>query len=550
MPHSNAPKSRPRRLSDVISPIWFVPLLAALIGIWMLIHSFSQTGTQITLSITSAEGIQAGTEIRARSVKVGEVSRVELSDDAHHATIKARLAPEYDRLLGENARFWVVKPRIGPEGISGLSTVLSGTYIELLPDTTEQSPHTEFNVLDQPPIALSDAGGLHISLDSANNATALSVGDPVIFKGYTVGRVESAQFDPERRQVHYVLYIFQNYRSLVTDNTHFWLTSGINFEFTSEGFKMGIGSLETLVSGGVTFEVTDGVDPGAPVQDNMRFTLYKNEEEAAQGSFNQYLEYVLLLDDSIRGLSKNAPVEYRGVRVGTVQALPWRMNRLENNNLNGFRIPVLIRIEPQRLQPVVTNEDIQKVRAQLEQMMKNGLRASLAVGNIVTSALFVDLNFLDKAPPYKGMQYYEGKPVFPSEPGGFGQIAGKVSTLLDNLNALKLDPVVNNLGTTLKNTGRLTDQLTTTVAGLNQVMQDPAFKQLPKDVQQSMRSVRSTVEGFSQQSPTYRELNGTITQMNQLLRNLQPAARSISDKPNSLIFNRGAVNDPQPKANP
>lgn len=550
MSHSTAPKSRPRRLSDAISPIWFVPLLAALIGLWMLIHSFSQTGPEITLTIANAEGIQAGTEIRARSVKVGEVSKVELSDDAHHATIKARLGPEYARLLGENARFWIVKPRIGPEGISGLSTVLSGTYIEVLPDTTDQTPRTEFTVLDQPPISLSDAGGLHIGLDSKSNASALSAGDPVIFKGYTVGRVESVKFDPELRQVHYVLYIFQNYRSLVTRNSHFWLTSGINFEFTSEGFKMGIGSLETLVSGGVTFEVTDGVDPGPEVEENTQFTLYKNEEEAAQGSFNQYIEYVILMDDTIRGLSKNAPVEYRGVRVGTVQALPWRMNRLENNNLSGFRIPVLIRIEPQRLQPLVTNEDLQKIRSQLDLMMKNGLRASLAVGNIVTSALYVDLNFVDKPHPYKGTQYYEGKPVFPSEPGGFGQIAGKVSTLLDNLNSLKLDPVVNNLGTTLQNTGRLTDQLTTTVSGLNQMIQDPAFKQLPKDVQQSMRSVRTTVEGFSQQSPTYRELNGTITQLNQLLRNLQPAARTISDKPNSLIFNRGAVNDPQPKANP
>lgn len=550
MPHSTAPKSRPRRLSDAISPIWFVPLLAALIGLWMLIHSFSQTGPEITLTIANAEGIQAGTEIRARSVKVGEVSKVELSDDAHHATIKARLSPEYGRLLGENARFWIVKPRIGPEGISGLSTVLSGTYIELLPDTTEQSPRTDFTVLDQPPISLSDAGGLHIGLDSESNASALSAGDPVIFKGYTVGRVESVKFDAELRQVHYVLYIFQNYRSLVTRNSHFWLTSGINFEFTSEGFKMGIGSLETLVSGGVTFEVTDGVDPGPEVEENTQFTLYKNEEEAAQGSFNQYLEYVILMDDTIRGLSKNAPVEYRGVRVGTVQALPWRMNRLENNNLSGFRIPVLIRIEPQRLQPLVTNDDLKKIRSQLELMMNNGLRASLAVGNIVTSALYVDLNFIDKPHPYKGIQYYEGKPVFPSEPGGFGQIAGKVSTLLDNLNSLKLDPVVNNLGTTLQSTGRLTDQLTTTVSGLNQMMQDPTFKQLPKDVQQSMRSVRTTVEGFSQQSPTYRELNGTITQLNQLLRNLQPAARTISDKPNSLIFNRGTVNDPQPKANP
>ena len=548
MPPSTAPKSRARRLSDAISPIWFVPLLALMIGLWMVIHAIAQTGPSITLSIQSAEGIQAGTEIRARSVKVGEVSRVELSDDAHSVFIRARLNPEYEHLLGANARFWVVKPRIGPEGISGLSTVLSGTYIELLPDMTDSEPTKQFSVLEQPPIALADANGLRIKLDS-DNASPLSIGDPVIFKGYTVGRVESSTFDPTERLIHYDIYIFHQYRSLITRNTHFWLTSGVNFSLTSEGFKVGIGSLETLVSGGVTFEVTDGVDPGPAVVENTRFHLYNDEDDAKQGSFNQYLEYVVMMDDSVRGLILGAPVEYRGVRVGTVKALPWHINRLTQNNQRGFRIPILIRIEPQRVQPVVTDDDLKTIRSQFENMMQHGMRASLVTGNMLTGALFVDLGFVDKPKPYTPQQY-DGKPVFPSQPGGFSQIPGKVSTLLDNLNALKLDPVVNNLSSTLKNTSEMTEQLTRTIKGLNDMMASPEFKQLPSDIQQSIRTLQQTMEGFSQQSPAYRELQGTVTQLNLLLRNLQPAIRKISDKPNALIFNGGNINDPQPKAHP
>lgn len=543
-----APKSRAKRLSDAISPIWFVPLLALLIGIWMVVHAVMQTGPIITLSIQSAEGIQAGTEIRARSVKVGEVNRVELSDDAHSVFIKARLNPEYEHLLGQNARFWVVKPRIGPEGISGLSTVLSGTYIELLPDMTEDEPIKEFSVLDQPPIALADANGLRIGLDS-DNASSLSVGDPVIFKGYTVGRVESSTFDPKERKINYDIYIFHEYRDLITQNTHFWLTSGVNFTLTSEGFKAGIGSLETLVSGGVTFEVTDGVDPGPTVTENTRFRLYNDEDDAKQGSYNQYIEYVVMVDDSVRGLIEGAPVEYHGLRVGTVTALPWHIKSLSENNQQGFRIPVLIRIEPQRLQPVVTDEDLNNTRLRLEAMVKHGLRASLVTGNMLTGALFVDLSFVDKPAPYQPQQY-DGKQVFPSQPGGFSQITGKVSTLLDNLNSLQLGTVVTNLNSTLKNTGDMTEQLTRTVKGLNDAMASPEFKQLPADIQQSIRSLRNTMDGFSQQSPTYRELQSTVTQLNQLLRNAQPAVRKISDKPNALLFNGDNVNDPQPKAHP
>lgn len=546
MQPSTAPKSRAKRLSDAISPIWFVPLLALLIGLWMVIHAITQTGPIITLSIQSAEGIQAGTEIRARSVKVGEVNRVELSGDAHSVFIKARLNPEYEHLLGQNARFWVVKPRIGPEGISGLSTVLSGTYIELLPDMTEDEPIKEFAVLDQPPIALADANGLRIGLDS-DNASSLSAGDPVIFKGYTVGRVESTKFDPKERKIHYDIYIFHEYRDLITQNTHFWLTSGVNFTLTSEGFKAGIGSLETLVSGGITFEVTDGVDPGPTVAENTRFRLYNDEDDAKQGSYNQYIEYVVLVDDSVRGLIVGAPVEYRGLRIGTVTELPWHIKSLSDNNQQGFRIPVLIRIEPQRLQPVVTDEDLNNTRWRLDRMIQHGLRASLVTGNMLTGALFVDLSVVDKPAPYQPMKY-DGKPVFPSQAGGFSQITGKVSTLLDNLNSLQLGPVVNNLNSTLKNTSDMTEQLTKTVKGLNEIMASAEFKQLPGDIQQSIRSLRNTMDGFSQQSPTYRELQSTVSQLNQLLRNVQPAVRKISDKPSSLIFDGGNVNDPQPKA--
>ncbi|WP_027350341.1 intermembrane transport protein PqiB [Halotalea alkalilenta] len=544
----SAPKARIKRLSDYISPVWFVPLLAALIGLWMLIHTLSQRGPEVTLTIQNADGIEAGTRIRARSVEVGQVESVELSDDASHAVMKARMTPDAARLLGDDAQFWVVKPRIGRDGISGLGTVLSGAYIELQPDTSGEGDKDEFQVLDQPPVAPSDAAGLRIRLDS-KNGNALSVGDPVVFQGYTVGRVEASNFDAEQRVVHYDLYIFSNYTSLVTANTHFWVTSGVNFDITSEGVNLNVGSLETLISGGVTFDVAEGVDPGEPVEDGAAFDLFSNEEQASLGSYNQYLEYVLLLDDSIRGLSAGAPVEYRGVRVGTVEALPWRINRLADNHLSGFRIPVLIRIEPQRLQPVVTAEDLERTRGVFARMINNGMRASLATANLVTGALYIDLDFVGSADDGSTqVANFEGKPVFPSTQSGFGQVTGKVSALLDKVNQLDIENTITNLNATLGSSNALVQQLNTTTEGLNQLLNDPAMRSLPSDVQSSLQAIEHTLQGFDPQAPAYRDLRATIQQLDQLLRSLQPAARTISDKPNSLIFNRGQIDDPQPRA--
>lgn len=84
---------------------------------------------------SNAEGIEAGkTAIKSRSVDVGVVESVVLSDDLHQVEIKARLNDGMEKLLKQDSAFWVVKPQIGQEGVSGTGTLLSGAYIELQPE--------------------------------------------------------------------------------------------------------------------------------------------------------------------------------------------------------------------------------------------------------------------------------------------------------------------------------------------------------------------------------------------------------------------------------
>lgn len=546
-----APKSRIRRLSDYISPVWFVPLIAILIGLWMVIHSFSERGPMITLNAENADGIKSGTKITARNVQLGEVQSIELSQDASHAVLKARMSPDAERVLGKDTKFWVVKPRIGRDGISGLNTVLSGAYIEMLPDTHGDGTGRTYSILDQPPIASTDAGGLSIHLDS-DNGNYLSEGDPVIFQGFTVGRVQAAHFDTKERKVHYDLYIYKEYASTVTTNTHFWVTSGVNFGVNAEGLNLKLGSLETLLSGGVTFGVNNGVDPGKQVKPDTHFQLFPDQDEAEQNSFNQYKEYVLLLDDSIWGLTPGAPVQYRGVRVGTVVAMPWHINKLAANNLDNFRIPVLIRIEPQRLQPVVTDKDMQHWTKLLDDWQKRGMRASLASANMFTGALVINLTFADQAEAEKSkpaVKTFEGVPVFPSMKGGsYSEITTRIATLLDKVNDLDFQSTMSGVNKTLNNSGELLQRLDATTQGINELLKDPETRKMPADARNTLKQVNKTLQGFNPQSQAYGELQGTIKQLQQLLRNMQPAVRSISAKPNALIFNRSGNGDPQPRA--
>ena len=108
----------------------------------------------------------------------------------------------------------------------------------------------------------------------------------------------------------------------------------------------------------------------------------------------------------------------------------------------------LIRIEPQRLESDASQDtDLAAWAKRLDKLVGYGMRATLKSGNLLTGALFVDLNFYKDAEPFKPASFAE-VPVFPTISAGFAQIEQKVSNLLDKLNSLKIEPVVASLSKT------------------------------------------------------------------------------------------------------
>lgn len=529
-----------------LSPIWIVPIVAVLIGLWLIYDSYSRIGPRITLTMMNADGIEANkTMIKTRNVDIGQVEQVRLSDDLTHTLIIARINPEAQSMLVSDSRFWVVKPRIGREGISGLNTVLSGAYIQLQPGKSG-AEQREFEVLEQPPISVQDAQGLRIKLIS-QLGNSLRVGDPVTYQGFIVGRVESAEFDSKHREMHHQLFIESPYDVLVTESTRFWSASGIDFKLDSEGFKVNIASLEALLGSGVAFGVLEDLPLGPPIQADSTFTLYGDEESARQGAFNHYLEYVLLVEDTVRGLSKGAPVEFRGIRLGTVVSVPWQFTSPERNSERGFAIPVLIRIEPQRLsgdEPVT----LEQWKSRLDRMLKAGLKASLKSGNLLTGALFVDLDFQPRKDADYVPQTFENLPVLPTTSTGLAQIEQKVSNLLDKLNQLEVEPILSELDRNLENSAAMLTEIRALTASIQTLITDAQTQQIPQNINQTLTDIRTTLQGLSPNSMAYQELTNTMQRLEKLLRDLQPVARTLSEQPNALIFDRRNSTDPLPRA--
>ncbi|WP_455813310.1 intermembrane transport protein PqiB [Pseudomonas graminis] len=526
------------------SPVWIIPIVTVLIGAWILFYHFSHQGPVVTLMTTNAEGIEGGkTLIKSRSVNVGVVESAVLTDDLHHVEIKARLNSGMEKLLREDSAFWVVKPAIGREGITGLGTLLSGAYIELQPGAKGEKA-TQYKLLDSPPLAPLDAKGIRITLDSEKSGQ-LNAGDPVLFRGYRVGSVETSAFDADKRMMTYQLFISAPYDRLVTNNVRFWKDSGIAVDMSASGMRVEMGSLTTLFSGGVSFDVPEGWERGQLAQNKAEYRLFNDQRSIQDSLYSEHKDFLLFFSDSIRGLQKGAPVEFRGIRLGTVAEVPFTMPGIAQRLNSDYRIPVLIRIEPDRFQSQLGNDF--NFEQHLKDGVTHGLRASLKSANLLTGALYIDLDFYNNAKPVSGPTTFADYELIPTVSGGLAQIQQKLMESLDKINNLPLNPLLNEATGTLKESQRTLREMQKTLDSLNQITSSQSMKELPADMQSTLRELNRSMKGFQPGSPAYNKMVGDMQRLDQVLRELQPVLKTLNTKSNALVFEAKPGQDPQPK---
>jgi len=537
-----------------LSPIWVVPIAAVLIGFWMLYNHYQQQGALLTLLTADAEGIVAGkTQIKSRSVDVGQVVSVELSSDLKQVIIKARMKPSVTPLLNSDSQFWVVKPQIGRGGITGLNTLLSGVYIELQPGESSQQ-QLKHQLLDTPPVAPADAPGIRLMLNTADSG-GLAVGDPVLYRGYDVGTVEYSEFDLASRRTQYQLYIREPFDVLVSENVRFWLSSGFSLDLSAEGLQVDVGSATTLLSGGVSFDVLQGWPAGGAVKDGTEFQLFPNKQSVQEGLYSEFVEYLLFFDESVRGLKSGAPVEYRGVRVGTVSSVPFFFSidkPFEVSLQQG--IPVLIRIEAGRL---YENLSLAQLRKELDTAVQRGMHAALKTGNLLTGALYIDLDISQDTSidierqalqaQQLALSQSAGYPMLPTNRSGLSNIEQKVLMALDKINNLPVEGFLQQSQQTMQSADVLLQNAASTVAKLEALIANPQVQALPEQLQQSLLQLQSMLAGLSPGSPAYDKLNGNLQTLDQVLRELQPVLQTLNQQSNALVFEAELSSDPQPK---
>jgi paraquat-inducible protein B len=555
------------------SIVWVVPLVAAIIGAWLLFEAGLQKGPTIKISFKSAEDLEIGkTMIKYKNVDLGKVADIDLSPDLSHVVVTAQLARQAEQLLSENTRFWVARARLDTQKVSDIGTIFSGAYIGLDPGKPGKRV-LAFKGLETPPVVTTDLPGGHFIL-MASRLGSLNNGAPVYYRQIKVGKVVSYQLTDDNQAVEIRIFIHAPYHKLVLKNTRFWNASGLDVTLDARGIRMNTESLVTLLVGGIAFETPADLESGVAADANDVFKLYENRRNIFEKTYARKRYWLLHFDGSVRGLETGAPVEFRGIRVGRVVDIKLVLDQ-ENDKV---RIPVLIEVEPDRINDAIQLSS-EKRRQTMDYLVSKGLRARLKMGSLITGKLFVDIDFYPDALPEKIV--WEGEyPLFPTMPTPMDEISATLGKLLNVVKKLPAEEIANDLHDTVKGAKHLVNsaQLMESAAALNEVLiKVRAFthrleKTMAPDLEAAISSLRQTFDQthdltqnfntsvlpkidttLEQMQATLKSLDGFVGQdtplqyeLTRMLQALAEAARSIrvmadylQQHPDALIRGKG-----------
>jgi paraquat-inducible protein B len=473
----------PANLSPVVrekrglSPIWLIPILTALLGGWLIFHSLSNQGPLVTMTFRTAEGIEADkTRIKYKSLSIGMVEGVRFSPDFSRVEVRARLNKEAAHFLRRDTRFWVVRPTLSARGISGLGTLLSGTYIEVEPG--EGAPQSLFVGLETPPVLQADMAGKRITL-LAKRLGSLDRGSPVYYQGIIAGEVLGYEMANDYRNVLVHAFVKAPYDTLLRSHTRFWSSSGIDLSVGADGVRLKTESVQSLLFGGIAFDTPDMADASTDNDEvtGLVFTLHDDLKSIQDQAYVSKLRYVLHFEDSVRGLTVGAPVEFKGIKVGSVTDVHLEYDA----KATSFRIPVQVEIEPERI--TARGGPLQGASHEVfEGLIKRGLRARLQTGNMLTGQMFVDLVMQPKSPLKRSAK--NELPTVRSV--GMEQMMASASGIMEQLGRVDYAALGADLQGTLK--------------GANALANNPHLGTALEDLATTLKSVRALLGTLERRS--------------------------------------------------
>ena len=539
-----------------IAPIWLIPIATVLVAAYLVWHEFNARGPLIEVTFRTAEGLTAGqSQLRFRDVTVGKVETIGLTPDHEKVVVGIRMNKAETDLLTKDAQFWVVKARLFAGNVTGLDTLISGSYIQVQPGQEALAEEYRFAGLEDPPVRQFDQRGRTVQF-KAPRLGSLSIGSPVFFRDIQVGQVVSWDLSHMEEYVTIQAFITAPYDKYVTSRSRFWNASGLTVKLGAEGVQVQVESIRAVVLGGVAFDnpppSKDG--PFPPVAENQVFTLYTDRDAADRALLKRRVPMISYFEDSISGLPVGAPVVFQGIRIGEVIGFDLEFDAATNK----LRVPVRYEIEPERIaftSEVLTRGPLENSRI----LVRDGLRARLASANLLTGQQQISMDIVADAEP-ADVSMRGDAILMPSAPGAFAGVMDSVNKVLAKVDQIPLAQIGRNLNNSLAGVDQLVrnPDIKAAIVSLRSALtsvQDlarridqaatPALRDLPatmKTVQDALNNanklIGSVQRGYGDDSQFNRDLDRLIEQLTVATRSVRTLADQLNRNPDALLRGR------------
>jgi len=587
MKRYNAPKVKESKGIQIFTTIWLVPFLALIIALWLAFQYYAKIGPTIKIAFKSNAGLIANqSQIKLRNVTVGMVTKVSLSEDGKGVIVQARMNKEVASYLNHKAKLWIVHPDVDSNGVSGLDTLLSGSYIELHGAKEEDTQHY-FIGLENPYID-TEAQGKYYLL-SAPESYNISEGSNIYYRMIKIGRVERVGIAPNGEKINFTVFIEEKYNQYINNKSQFYARSTLSVDISKGKLDMRIATLSQMVHGGVSIYTplqTLHHKNLYPIKSGQLFPLYKNLAEMRikhlmQGEDTKMYQFIF--NDSSQNLEIGSAVEFHGFQVGYISDIERQFDE-QNQSISSIVYALLY------LDAFKGNNKDKKGEEVLKDLVNNqGLKGTLKKSIPLIGSQFIDLTFdntikmhltkpkqidifpttskkitsnimddvkkllvkLEKLPLEKllisatNMIEDNNKPVQKILTDLDKMIVDNnkpIQRILTDLDGMILDNK-KSLKHLLNNLEKVINNFNKTVNNLNQITSNKSLQKIPENLNDTLLELEHTLlafqnftKGYDADSKFSAELSATLRELSLAAESIEHVSRKLERKPNSLLL--------------
>jgi paraquat-inducible protein B len=537
------PEVKVSQKREINFSIWLVPFVALLVSLWLAYQYFSQLGPEIKIVFASSGGLNPKqSQIKFRDVPIGTVKKIELMSGDDGVIITARMNKDAAPYLNENSKFWIVKPEIGAKGISGLDTLVSGSYIQMYSQKVGKKK-SFFKGLEEALDDVNDDKG-RIYMLSAESSYDLEKGANVYCRQMVAGEIRDVFLSKDGERVYFKIFVKEEFAKFIHSKTKFWNASNISFVMSGAGIDVKMASISQIVKGGIAFNSSLPQHGKEKLSCEYLFPLFSSQGSAEQKSigFTHKImnTYQMHFSESIGNLNIGAPIEFFGFKVGEVKDIITSFD----SNTRKLNSTIIASIDHSAfLDNSMVNT---KLHENINNAINHGLKATLVETNPILKTLYIDLvydenstdNKIVKARPYD---------IFPTMKSHSSDMSAKVLEILEKVDKLPLEELLDSINIMVKESNKplqnIMKKLDKSIANFNKFSRQKSFMSMPKEIEKTLIELQETLDvmqgvagDFSGNSKFSNQLSTTLKEVTKASRAMQGLVNKLEHKPNAMIF--------------